>query len=149
MDKSSSLAKISAKSGFNLFWGVAISSIISSLGIIIIARLLSPEDYGIYSIALIAPTLIQIFRDLGIDQSTIRYTAKYEEENQRIMIQPIWTLLPTEEEPKTPKNIIANFVIPPHECIDIQSTHISNISNVEIELTLRLDNKIKEIAIDV
>ena len=78
-----------------------------------------------------------------------RSIIKYEEENHRIMIQPIWTLLPTEEEPKTPKNILANFIIPPHECIDIQSTHISNISNVEIELTLRLDNKIKEIAIDV
>ncbi|MCJ7613489.1 oligosaccharide flippase family protein, partial [Candidatus Bathyarchaeota archaeon] len=74
MEKSLSLAKVSAKGGFNLFWGMAISSIISSVGIIIIARLLSPSDYGIYSIALIAPTLIQIFRDLGIDQSTVRYT---------------------------------------------------------------------------
>jgi len=74
---------------------------------------------------------------------------KYEEKNHRIKIQPIWTLLPTEEEPKIPKNIIANFVIPPHASIDIQSTHISNMSNVEVEVTLRLDNKIREVAIAV
>ena len=83
MSKSSSLAKVSAKGGFNLFWGLAISSIISSVGIIIIARLLSPEDYGLYSIALIAPNLIKTFRDLGMDQSTIRYTAKYNQEKQK------------------------------------------------------------------
>jgi len=74
---------------------------------------------------------------------------KYEEETRRIMIQPIWTLLPTEEEQKIPKNIVANFVIPPHASIDIQSTHISNMSNVEVEVTLRLDNKIREVAIAV
>jgi len=78
-----------------------------------------------------------------------RDLVKYDEKDHRIKIQPIWTLPPTEEEPKTPKNIIANFVIPPHASIDIQSTHISNISNVEVELTLRLDNKISEIAIAV
>ena len=83
MSKSLSLAKVSAKGGFNLFWGLAISSIISSVGIIIIARLLSPSDYGIYSIALIAPNLIKTFRDLGIDESTIRYTAKYNQENKK------------------------------------------------------------------
>jgi len=75
---------------------------------------------------------------------------KYEEETRRIMIQPIWKLLlPTEEEPKNHKNIIANFIIPPHASIDIQSAHISNISNVEVEVTLRLDNKIRDVAIDV
>jgi len=75
---------------------------------------------------------------------------KYEEETRRIMIQPTWTLLlPAEEQPKEAKTIVANFVIPPHASIDIQSTHISNMSNVEVEVTLRLDNKIREVAIAV
>jgi hypothetical protein len=75
---------------------------------------------------------------------------KYEEETRRIMIQPTWSILfPTEEEPKIPKPIVANFVIPPHVSIDIQSTHISNMSNVEVEVTLRIDNKIREVAIEV
>jgi len=89
MSKSLNLAKVSAKGGFNLFWGLAISSIISSIGIIIIARLLSPSNYGLYSIALIAPNLIKIFRDLGIDQSTIRYTAKYKKENQKNNVKTV------------------------------------------------------------
>ncbi len=89
MSKSLSLAKVSAKGGFNLFWGTAISSIITSVGIIIIARLLSASDYGIYSIVLIAPNLINIFRDLGIDQSTIRYTAKYNQEKQKNNIKTV------------------------------------------------------------
>ena len=97
MDKSLSLAKVSAKGGFNLFWGMAISSLISSLGIIIIARSLSPSDYGIYSIALIAPNLINIFRDLGIDQSTIRYTAKYNEKKQKNNIKSVLTAATTFE----------------------------------------------------
>ena len=73
---------------------------------------------------------------------------KYDKEKQKIKIQPIWTLLlPTEEEAKTQKNTIANFIIPPHASVDVQSTHISNLSNVEVELTLRINNKISEIAI--
>ena len=97
VSKAIKLARTSAKGGFNLFWGIAISSIISSLGIIIIARLLSPSDYGIYSIALIAPNLIKIFRDLGIDQSTIRYTAKYNEEKQKNNIKTVLTAATTFE----------------------------------------------------
>ncbi len=97
MNKSLSLAKTSAKGGFKLFWGMAISSIISAIGIIIIARLLSPSDYGLYSIVLIAPMLIQVFRDLGIDQSTIRYTAKYNQENQKNNIKTILTAATTFE----------------------------------------------------
>ena len=89
MSKQLTLGQISAKSGFNLFWGVAISSIIASIGIIIIARLLSASDYGIYTIALIAPNLIRIFRDLGIDQSTIRYIAKYRGENKKNKIKSV------------------------------------------------------------
>ena len=75
---------------------------------------------------------------------------KYEENNSRIKMQPDWTpLLSIEETPKTPQNIIASFIIPPHASIDIKSTHISNMSNVEIEINLRIDNKIREMTIEV
>jgi len=81
VSKSLSLAKVSAKGGFNLFWGVAASSIISALGVMIVAGILSEGEYGLYTIALTAPLLIQQFRDFGIDQATIRYTAQYNQEN--------------------------------------------------------------------
>jgi len=48
------LARVSVKGGFNLFWGVAASSIISALGVILVARILSPSEYNLVAIALIA-----------------------------------------------------------------------------------------------
>jgi len=89
VSKAIKLARTSAKGGFNLFWGVAISSIISALGVILVARLLSPAEYGLVAIALIAPNLIQSIRDLGIDQATIKYTAQYNSENNTAKIKNI------------------------------------------------------------
>ena len=57
------MARVSARGGFNLFWGLAASTIISAVGVILVARLLSPSEYGIVAIALTAPNLTIIFRD--------------------------------------------------------------------------------------
>ena len=80
MSKLLDLAKISTKGGFNLFWGVATASIISSIGVMIIASILSESEYGLFAIALTAPNLIQLIRNLGIDQSIIKYTAQFNQE---------------------------------------------------------------------
>lgn len=74
---------------------------------------------------------------------------KYEEKIHRIKIKPLWKLLLPEEEPNEPKTIVATFIMPPQTSIDLQSTRISNISNIELEVTLRADDKIKEVAIAV
>ena len=73
MSEAKNLGKVLAKGGFNLFWGIAISSAITSLGMIAIGRILSVEEMGIISVALIGPNLIKTFRDFGIDQATIKY----------------------------------------------------------------------------
>jgi O-antigen/teichoic acid export membrane protein len=83
------LAKTSTKGGFTLFWGVAISSIISALGVMIVAGILEEGEYGIVAIALTAPNLLILIRDLGIDQSTIKYTAQYKQENKLTEIKNI------------------------------------------------------------
>ena len=54
MTKAIKMAKVSVKGGFNLFWGVIASSIISALGVILVARILSPAEYNLVAIALIA-----------------------------------------------------------------------------------------------
>ena len=82
MSKALRMARISARGGFNLFWGTTISTVISAIGVIIVARLLSPSEYGIVAVALTAPNLIQIFRDWGIDNAMIRYTARYNSEEK-------------------------------------------------------------------
>ncbi len=89
MSKAVKLARTSAKGGFNLFWGVFTSSVISALGVMIVAGILSEGEYGLYAIALTIPNLIQIIRDLGIDQATIKYTAQYKQENKPTKIKNI------------------------------------------------------------
>ena len=82
MSKAIRMAKVSVKGGFNLFWGLATSTIISAIGVILVARLLSPPEYGIVAIALMAPNLITIFRDWGVNSAMIKYTAQYKSENK-------------------------------------------------------------------
>jgi O-antigen/teichoic acid export membrane protein len=82
VSKALGMAKASARSGFNVFWGLFISTVISAVGVIIVARLLSPSEYGIVTVALTAPNLIQIFRDWGLDTAMIRYTAHYRSEGK-------------------------------------------------------------------
>ena len=77
MSKSLSLAKSSARGGFNVFWGLIISSIISAVGIIVIADLLTGEEFGVVTIVFMGPNLIATIRDLGIDQATIKYATQY------------------------------------------------------------------------
>ncbi len=89
MTKAIKMAKVSAKGGFNLFWGLTISTIISAIGVIIIARLLSPPEYGIVAIALMAPSLITLFRDWGVNSAIIKYTAQYKSENKTADVKSI------------------------------------------------------------
>jgi O-antigen/teichoic acid export membrane protein len=85
-DKAAEMARVSAVGGFHLFWGIVVSTVVSALGLIVLARVLPPQDYGVYTIALTAPTLIGIFRDWGINSAMIKYTAQYsvEEKPERV-----------------------------------------------------------------
>jgi biotin operon repressor len=94
---------------------------------------------------------------LGISTSKLKKLSKflserglitYQEKNRRIKIQPLWRLLLPEEQ-FDPKATATTCMIPPQASIDVQSTHISNISNVEVAVTLRIDNKIREVTIAV
>ncbi len=76
------MAKVSAKGGFYLFWGIVVSTVVSAVGIIVLARVLQPPDYGLYTIALAAPNLIGTFRDWGMNSAMIKYTAQYSAEEK-------------------------------------------------------------------
>ena len=89
MSNAVKLAKTSTKSGFNLFWGTAFSSIISAIGVMIVAGILEEGQYGLIGIALTAPQLIQLIRDFGVDQATIKYIAQYKHENKPTKIKNI------------------------------------------------------------
>jgi len=67
----------SAKGSFTLFLGDALSTIVLALGSILIARFLSPEGYGIYSLTLAVPAIFMSLISLGIDSAAVRFLAKF------------------------------------------------------------------------
>jgi O-antigen/teichoic acid export membrane protein len=90
MSKAAEMAKVSAKGGFHVLWGLVASTIISAVGTIVIANLLGPGNYGLYAIALSAPSLIASFRDWGITTAMIKYSAQYNSENNVAKIRSIF-----------------------------------------------------------
>ena len=84
--KATEMAKVSAKGGFYLFWGIVVSTVIGAVGVIVLARIMQPQDYGLYTIALVAPNLIGTFRDWGMNSAMVKYTAQYsaEEKPERV-----------------------------------------------------------------
>jgi len=76
--------------------------------------------------------------------------AKYDDQNQRVKVEPEWSrLLPDETELAEPKSSLANFIIPGKTSVVVQSTRISNLSKIELEVTVRIDKRIREVAINL
>jgi len=69
------VAEDSARGGFFLMSGTALSTVILAIASILVARFLGPDLYGQYTLALVAPQLLYLFTDLGIDQGIIKFTA--------------------------------------------------------------------------
>ncbi|MGD6806054.1 MAG: flippase [Candidatus Bathyarchaeia archaeon] len=90
MSKATDMAKVSAKGGFHLLWGLVVSTVISAVGTIVIARLLGSDNMGLYSIAVAAPNLIATFRDWGVNTAMIKYSAQYNSENDSAKIRSIF-----------------------------------------------------------
>ncbi|MDQ1251999.1 MAG: hypothetical protein QG646_1114 [Euryarchaeota archaeon] len=87
--KASDIAKISTKNGFHYLWGLVVSTVVSSLGVIVIARMLGADLYGLYSIAFMVPNLIMIFRDWGINFAIVKFSAQYRAEERKSEIKSI------------------------------------------------------------
>ena len=85
------MARVSARGGFNLLLGLAASTAISAVAVILVARLLSPPEYGLVAIAWMAPNLITIFRDWGVNSAMIKYTAQYRSENKTENVKSVLT----------------------------------------------------------
>ncbi len=90
MSKATEMAKVSAKGGFHLLWGLVLSTVISAVGTIFIARLLGADNMGLYAIALAAPNLISTFRDWGVTTAMIKYSAEYNSENNVAKIRSVF-----------------------------------------------------------
>jgi len=74
-DELTKVAQDSTRGGFFLVSGNAFATVISAIGSILIARFLGPELYGQYALAFVAPQLLFLFTDLGINQAITKFTA--------------------------------------------------------------------------
>lgn len=90
MSKAANMAKVSAKGGFHLLWGLVASTIISSVGTIFIANLLGSELYGLYTVVLTVPALIGTFRDWGVNSAMVRFAAQYRAEGRNDEIRSLF-----------------------------------------------------------
>lgn len=90
MAKVGDIARVSAKGSFHMLWGLVISTVILSVGMIFIARLLGSDQYGLYTIVVTVPLLIQIFRDWGMNFAMVRFTAQYRAENRLDEIRSVY-----------------------------------------------------------
>ena len=90
MSKAADMAKVSIRGGFHVMWGLVASTVVSAVGTVIIAILLGPENYGLYSIVLTAPILIVLFRDWGVNFAMVRYTAQDIAENKAHHVRSIF-----------------------------------------------------------
>ena len=78
----SDIAKASARGSFFLFLGNTSSTTIMALASILIARLLGPENYGLYSLAMIAPSLLTALSDIGISPALTMFSARFHSEGK-------------------------------------------------------------------
>jgi len=65
------------RGGFFLILGNIISIIVSAVSVLIVARILGPEEYGLYSISIIVPSLLSLFLRMGINEGTIKQLASF------------------------------------------------------------------------
>jgi O-antigen/teichoic acid export membrane protein len=70
------IAQKAARGGVFLFVGFTSSTVILAVGIIIVARLLGPFSYGLYTLALVIPTLFISLSDMGMNFALVRLPAR-------------------------------------------------------------------------
>jgi O-antigen/teichoic acid export membrane protein len=75
VDKALEMGKSSATGSFHLLIGVAGSTIIMAIGTLVIAALLPVEGVGLYGMALIPSSIINFFRDWGVNSALTQQIA--------------------------------------------------------------------------
>lgn len=75
-DELMKVAEDSARGGFFLVSGTALATVIMAVASILVGRLLGPDLYGQYTLALVVPQLLVLFTDLGINQGVTKFVAE-------------------------------------------------------------------------
>jgi len=89
MEKVFNMGKASAMGSVQLLVGVAASTIIMAVGTIVLTRLMSPAEYGLYAIALVPSLMISLFRDWGVNSAMTKYIANLRAANKEERIHDV------------------------------------------------------------
>jgi O-antigen/teichoic acid export membrane protein len=74
---------------FHLFWGGSLATVLSAVCAILVARLLGPELYGVYSLALIVSGFLMLFTDFGVSQALTRFIAVHTSRGEHGRVIPL------------------------------------------------------------
>jgi O-antigen/teichoic acid export membrane protein len=66
-----------ARGMYHLFLGNVTSTILLAITAIVVGRLIGPEGYGLYTLALVTPSYVMLVINLGIPSAAVRFSAKY------------------------------------------------------------------------
>jgi len=81
-DNLSQVTEDSARGGFFLFSGAALSSVILAVSTILMGRFLGPDLYGQYNLVLVIPSLLVLFTDLGMNAGVTKFVASLHAEGK-------------------------------------------------------------------
>jgi len=91
-DELVTIAQKAAQGGLFLFIGNTTSTVILTVGIIIVGRLLGPSSYGLYSLTLVIPILLVSLSDIGMSFALVRLPAKLRSEGNYARANRLVTL---------------------------------------------------------
>jgi len=82
MSELDDVARKSARGSFYLFVGNFLSELINAVGAVIVARLLTPQEFGVFSLSLVLPGIFLMFSNWGIAEALTRFLARYQAEGR-------------------------------------------------------------------
>jgi len=83
VDEKTEMARVSFRGSFTLFLGITISNLVLAVGILVVANLLSPNDFGLYAVVLITPSLLFVFQGLGVNTAAVKFLAQNRAEGRK------------------------------------------------------------------
>ena len=72
------VAERSARGSLYLFLGQFVSEAVNAVGAVLVARLLTPGEYGVFGLAFVLPLLFSMFSNWGVNEALIRSLARYQ-----------------------------------------------------------------------
>jgi stage V sporulation protein B len=85
------LVRGSARGSLILMVGQVITTVISAVTMIWIARVIGDDSYGLYTVALVPVSLFMLLQDLGVSQALMRFCAMYRHEGRQGLRGVVYT----------------------------------------------------------